>query len=201
MPIVLARGFGDAAWWTGFAWALVLVAALVVVFAWVVVLFRRDRRRASFLLVSVLPALLPLLIYFGLSQAILTTGLMAIGLHAWPAILFGAALIEFRAAKGRCYDLIEEHKNIEHVIGRDAEGLREEEIRQNDGYCRACYPEFRHWSPKLTGEAGYFTWIGGLNDEVLSGENFSGESVVFRTTSLAANPLARTEDRAGPGTR
>ena len=50
-------------------------------------------------------------------------------------------------------------------------------------------PIFRHAWPELSGETGYLARVGGLDDPVLS-----EESVVFRPTSLADDPLATTAD-------
>jgi hypothetical protein len=109
-----------------------------------------------------------------------------------PGVQLLVALLRHRAALIGLRDLIDQQGIVKPLFGQTAEGPREDDVRDGDDYFRVAHPQFRHWSPKLTGENGYVTWVGGHDDGVLT-----DESVVFRATTLAPSPLALTQDPCG----
>jgi hypothetical protein len=100
-----------------------------------------------------------------------------------------------RLALRRCRNLLgyaSDGRPIEQVIGRPPTRPPEDAVRQSDGYCRVCHPIFRHANPRLAGETGYLSWLGGDEDKLID-----DECVAFRCTTLADTGLSEALDPRG----
>ena len=119
--------------------------------------------------------------------------LLLVSLGYWPVVLLQVYLTR------RSIDQLHRRHDFREIIGRRPSdggliGANEDEVRENDGYYRVSFPEYRHWSSDLAGEAGYLSWIGGAANAVLPPQ---GRCAVFRTTSLRRNHLCEVDDVVG----
>jgi hypothetical protein len=164
--------------------------ALSLIAICVAAAYRAARRvRAWSRMWWLIPAALPFVMVLDNGPRVFVFDLLAIVVA--PGALLFAALLRHRVALSNCHGLVERQGLAKSLIGKDADGFREDAIRDGDDFFRLCRPVFRHWLPELTGDTGYLTWIG--DDDVVLGD----ESVVFRATSLVASPLACSQDRCG----
>jgi hypothetical protein len=113
-----------------------------------------------------------------------------VGLILWPGAVWCLVMMRHLLALSACRKLLVKYEAPD-LIGRPADGTREDAIRQSDGYVRVCHPSYRHLDPDLTGESGYLTWVGGEEKIV------DADCVVFRATTLGPNPLLLTPDPRG----
>ena len=184
-------GWGFLHLWMGRCFAL-LTAGLICNF--LIVRFRESRKN-FWSLHSLVPLVLPL------TLAIFPVGssyrLSVAFLLLWPTVLYFYNLTFWWKAKRGARALVANH-GIAEVLGRDIDPIREQkllrqanripedEVRESDGYCRLYSPEYRHFVPELTGEAGYVTWLTPRSD-----------CVIFRATSLYSQPCSDLSDKIG----
>jgi hypothetical protein len=167
------------------------ILAFTLLAVWVFVVLRATFSwRALIRCCCAIPTALPFIMVVDSGTRILQVNLLA--LLVAPGVQLFVALLRHRAALIGLRDLIDQQGFVKHLFGQSAGGLREDDVRDGDDYFRVAHPQFRHWSANLTGDNGYLTWIGGHDDGVLT-----DESVVFRTTTLAASPLVLTQDPCG----